>query len=130
MRERIAYGVLDPSAFAVVSGPSIAETLIRNGVDLPPRRQHPRHPRQAHGRLGPAAHPAQGQPRRPPDDLLLRHCRDLIRTLPMMQHDAHNPEDLDTDGEDHAIDDTRYACLSRPYPGHATSTLERPRTRT
>ena len=23
--------------------------------------------------------------------------------------------DLDTDGEDHAIDDARYACLSRPF---------------
>ena len=43
------------------------------------------------------------------------HCRDLIRTLPMMQHDEHNPEDLDTDGEDHAVDECRYACMSRPY---------------
>jgi hypothetical protein len=33
----------------------------------------------------------------------------------MMQHDAHQPEDLDTDGEDHAVDDVRYACLSRPF---------------
>ena len=42
-------------------------------------------------------------------------CRDLIRTLPMMQHDANRPEDMDTDGEDHAVDDLRYACLSRPF---------------
>ncbi len=31
-RESIAFGVLDPAAFAVISGPSIAETLLRNGV--------------------------------------------------------------------------------------------------
>src|SRR5262245_14138247 len=30
--EEIAYGILDPSAFAVISGPSIAETFARNGV--------------------------------------------------------------------------------------------------
>jgi hypothetical protein len=39
----------------------------------------------------------------------------LIRTLPVMQHDDHNAEDLDTDGEDHAVDELRYACMSRPY---------------
>jgi hypothetical protein len=33
----------------------------------------------------------------------------------MMQHDTNRPEDLDTDAEDHAVDDVRYACLSRPY---------------
>ena len=31
-RESVAFGVLDPAAFAVISGPSIAETLLRNGV--------------------------------------------------------------------------------------------------
>jgi hypothetical protein len=41
-------------------------------------------------------------------------CRDSIRTLPMLQHDAARPEDLDTRAEDHAADDWRYACMSRP----------------
>jgi hypothetical protein len=31
-RESVAFGVLDPAAFAVISGPSIAETLLRHGV--------------------------------------------------------------------------------------------------
>ena len=39
----------------------------------------------------------------------------LIRTLPLLQHDPDRPEDLDTEMEDHAADETRYACLSRPY---------------
>ena len=43
------------------------------------------------------------------------HCRDAIRTLPMQQHDDNRPEDLDTEGEDHAVDDIRYACMSRPF---------------
>jgi hypothetical protein len=33
----------------------------------------------------------------------------------MMQHDEHNPEDVDTDAEDHAPDEARYACMSRPF---------------
>jgi len=45
-------------------------------------------------------------------------CEDSIRTIPLLQHDELNPEDVDTEGEDHAGDDTRYACMSRPWvPG-------------
>ena len=42
-------------------------------------------------------------------------CHDLIRTLPALQHDERRAEDVDTDGEDHAGDELRYACMSRPY---------------
>lgn len=43
-------------------------------------------------------------------------CRYLIRTLPAQQQDPHNPEDLDTDGDDHACDAARYGAMSRPSP--------------
>lgn len=42
-------------------------------------------------------------------------CADLIRTLPVLQHDPDKPEDLDTNAEDHAADELRYACMSRPW---------------
>ena len=45
-------------------------------------------------------------------------CRDIIRTLPLLQHDAHNAEDVDTDGDDHFADSVRYGVLSRPYRAH------------
>ena len=38
-------------------------------------------------------------------------CIHLIRTLPALQHDEHNPEDLDTKAEDHAADALRYGCM-------------------
>ena len=43
-------------------------------------------------------------------------CTEFIRTFPELQHDTHNPEDLDTDGEDHIADELRYAIMSRPRP--------------
>ena len=43
------------------------------------------------------------------------NCVDIIRTLPAMQHDQNNPEDLNTSMEDHAVDSVRYGCMSRPY---------------
>jgi hypothetical protein len=46
-------------------------------------------------------------------------CKDFIRTVPALQHDLDRPEDVDTDGEDHAGDEARYACMSRPYQPRA-----------
>lgn len=43
------------------------------------------------------------------------NCVDAIRTVPAMQHDDTNIEDVDTEGEDHAPDEVRYAAMSRPY---------------
>jgi hypothetical protein len=42
-------------------------------------------------------------------------CHDTIRTLPALPHDEKRPEDVDTTAEDHAADEVRYACMSRPY---------------
>jgi hypothetical protein len=42
-------------------------------------------------------------------------CLDTIRTVPIMQHDPDRPEDMQTDSDDHCLDDLRYACMSRPF---------------
>ena len=42
------------------------------------------------------------------------NCKAFIRTVPSLIYDEHKVEDLDTDGEDHIADETRYFCMSRP----------------
>ncbi len=42
-------------------------------------------------------------------------CVDSIRTIPTLQHDPDKAEDLDTEQEDHAADEWRYAVMSRPW---------------
>ena len=37
--------------------------------------------------------------------------------MPSLISDETKPEDVDTDGEDHAADDARYFVMSRPMPG-------------
>ena len=39
-------------------------------------------------------------------------CVNLIRTIPLLQHDKLHPEDVDSDGEDHAADELRYFLQS------------------
>lgn len=41
-------------------------------------------------------------------------CTDFIRTIPTLCYDEHKVEDIDTAGEDHIYDETRYFLMSRP----------------
>ena len=41
-------------------------------------------------------------------------CRDFIRTIPSLAYDDKKVEDIDTAGEDHIYDETRYFLMSRP----------------
>lgn len=43
-------------------------------------------------------------------------CKAIIRCMPLMMFDEHIPEDLDSDLEDHCLDDCRYFCMSRIIP--------------
>ena len=56
-------------------------------------------------------------------------CIHLIRTLPILQHDVHNPEDIDTEAEGHAADALRYGCMSYPYVQDRPLTAEERRQR-
>jgi hypothetical protein len=118
--DSIKSGVLDPAAFAEDGGPSIAERMRRVGVFFRPA-DNKRVPYagamggwdQMRQRInGPCDE--DGKPTGPPTLYVFSTCRDFIRTVPVLQHDKDRPEDLDTDGEDHAADEARYACMSRP----------------
>lgn len=39
------------------------------------------------------------------------NCKGFIRTIPELMYDENKVEDLDTDGEDHIADETRYMCM-------------------
>lgn len=48
---------------------------------------------------------------------VFKTCRDFIRTLPALTYDVNRVEDINTDGEDHIYDETRYMCMYKPiYP--------------
>lgn len=99
------YGVADPSIFANNGGPSIAEMMIVEGVSFF---------RGDNGRQAGWEQIRRRLAASPPLILFHESCEHTIRTLPFLQHAEKNPEDLDTDAEDHAADETRYAVMSRP----------------
>lgn len=117
---RVRPGVADPAMFQRHGGPSMIEQMIKNGVIFG-RGDNKRDPgwQQIRRRFaGPTPFDDDGLPLPITDDrpllYIVETCEHLIRTLPLAQHSETNPEDLDTDGEDHALDELRYACMSRP----------------
>lgn len=101
--EEIHDMVLDPACWDSSRGVSIAEQMADNGAywTMADNKRIPGW-QQVRYRLK--------------KDLLfiMKQCKHLIRTIPIMQHKVSHFEDLDTDLEDHAVDDMRYACMSRP----------------
>lgn len=47
----------------------------------------------------------------PPQVFFMSNCTNAIRTIPQLIADDHNPEDVDTEGEDHAGDAIRYGLM-------------------
>lgn len=110
----IAYSVLDPRCFANDGGPTQAERFAVKGLIF----------RHADNKRVPGAGSMGGWDQlrarlkgdgERPMIYFFSACKDSIRTLPALQHDQAKPEDVDSDGEDHAPDEIRYACMSRPY---------------
>lgn len=110
--ETISNGgsVLDPSAFDNSGGPSYAERISNGSREaegkLPRvifRRADNKRVRDvgAMGGWDQVRARLVGDGERPML-YVFNTCRDLIRTLPALQHDELRPEDVDSDAEDHA----------------------------
>ena len=108
-------GVLDPSAFAVSGGPSIAERMARMKVIFRPADNRRVSQRGAMGGWDQMRARMKGDVEGRPMIVCFSTCTNSIRTIPVLQHDPDRPEDLDTEAEDHAADEWRYACMSRPW---------------
>ncbi len=108
LRGRRISGVADPAIWDGSTGESIADCAARHGIYFS-RGDHARIPgwMQLHYRL---AFDGNGCAMM----YVFKNCTAFIRTLPLLQYDAQRVEDLDSDGEDHIADETRYFLMSRP----------------
>src|SRR5262245_27647805 len=117
--ETLRYGVLDPACFKEDGGPSLAERINRVLIGRARRPFHAadnaRVPQRGSmggwDQLRARLVGADGQPM----ICCFATCAASIRTIPALQHDLARPEDVDTQSEDHAADEWRYACMSRPF---------------
>ena len=111
--EYIRYGILDSSTWAKRgdAGPSIAETMIREGCKWRPSDRSPRS--RVAGKLELHRLLTKDLDTGQPKLKVFSNCTNLVRTMPMLPVDKNNPEDVDTHAEDHAYDALRYGVMSR-----------------
>lgn len=103
------WGVADGSIFNSNGGISVAEDMRREGVLW---RKADKCRKAGWGQV--RIRLLGDEDTASPLIYFFENCIHAIRTLPLMQHDAHDIEDIDTDMEDHAPDTIRYACMARP----------------
>lgn len=128
--EACPAGVLDPAAFAEDGGPSLAERIrvgSGNKIHFRPADNKRVSQRGAMGGWDALRARLNGDGDGRPMIVFFSTCRDSIRTIPALQHDKDRPEDIDTDGEDHAADEVRYACMSRPWTPKSQEGPKKPR---
>ena len=106
LKGRTIHGVADPSIWDSSRGEAIVETAAKHGVYFSPG-DNKRIPgwMQMHYRM---AFDANGYPLM----YVFENCEAFRRTIPLLCFSKTNPEDLDTDGEDHVADEVRYLCMS------------------
>ena len=111
--EYVRYGILDSSTWARRgdAGPSIAETMIREGCKWRPSDRSPRS--RVAGKLELHRLLTKDLDTGQPKLKVFSNCTNLVRTMPMLPVDKNNPEDVDTHAEDHAYDALRYGVMSR-----------------
>lgn len=106
--EIMRYGVSDPAIFIRNGGPSIMETMAIHKC-MWRRGDNKRIPgwQQLRQRLV----GENGEPMLYFDE----QCEAGMQQITTIQHDDGDPEDIDTDSEEHALDEIRYAVMSRPW---------------
>jgi hypothetical protein len=110
----IKYGVLDSSLWHKRgdTGPSLAEQMIIRGCRWRPsdrsRGSRVSGKNEIHRRL--QVDEFTEEPRL----VFFENCTNTIAQLPAIPLDKKNPEDVDTNAEDHLYDALRYGIMSRP----------------
>lgn len=112
--EKIRYGVLDSSLWhnRGDTGPSLAEQMIMKGCRWRPsdrsKGSRVSGKNEIHRRL--QVDEFTEEPRL----VFFNNCTHTISQLPSIPLDKNNPEDVDTNAEDHLYDALRYGIMTRP----------------
>jgi hypothetical protein len=104
-----AVGFADPSIFNHEGGPSINDQL----TNVFAKYKHPSFRRADNDRPSGWSQIRQRLVANPPLLYIFASCPYLLETLPSMTIDKRKPEDLDSTGNDHAVDALRYLCKGR-----------------
>lgn len=118
---RIHPGPADSSIYDVQDGHCIADSFLKAGVQWSRANKGPGSRKNGWELMRERFGNALRHPKEKPGLYVFESCTDFVRTVPMMPRSEKNPDDVDTNSEDHTGDETRYRVLE---PRRATVTRE------
>ena len=108
LRGKHIRGVADPAIWNAESGESVADTAAKYGIYFDKGdNERIAGLMQMHYRF---AFDENGKAMM----YIFRNCKAFIRTVPQLCYSDIHVEDIDSDQEDHAYDEARYFCMTRP----------------
>lgn len=109
--DRVKPGPADSSIYDVTDEASIADNMAKEGIRWEPADKRPGSRKNGweliRSRLQNAAE-GNGKP----GLYVFDRCRDFLRLVPSVSRDEKDPDDIDTDAEDHLHDEMRYRVLA------------------
>lgn len=109
IRDRMKPGPADSSIFVADPGKkSIADEIRKYGVKFVEADKRPGSRKAGWEALRERLESTMDRDREQPWILIFEACRQWIRTVPTLPRSDKDPDDVDTEAEDHAGDETRY----------------------
>lgn len=116
IRGRVQPGHADSAIFANASGTgkSIADDMKERKVIWIPSDKGPGSRIHGWGQVRKYLKAATVEPREDPGLFVCDRCREFLRIFPTLPRDPKNPDDLNTESEDHVADEARYELYQKP----------------
>lgn len=111
----VQAGPADPSIFSAENGMCIGDDMGRVGMRFVPAEAGPGSRKTGAERLRKYLKASLQSPMEEPGLFIFATCTQWLRTVPVIPRDAKDPEDCDTDAEDHDYDCTRYRCMFKRH---------------
>lgn len=108
---RVQPGPADPAIFAVENGVCIADDMARLGLPFEPADAGPGSRKTGWERVRRYLNAARQSPMEEPGLFVFETCRQFLRTVPVLPRDLRDPDDVNTESEDHIGDETRYRVM-------------------
>lgn len=119
IHHRVTSGPADSAIYNVTDEESIGQNMEKEGVFWTPADKRPGSRKNGweliRDRLDAVVNREKADM---PGIYIFDTCRDFIRTFPSLPRDSKDPDDVDTEAEDHIADDVRYQVLSSDYIAH------------
>lgn len=110
--DRVKAGPADSSIFDETNGDSPAKIQERHKVKWEKADKAPGSRKRGWQLLRGRLLASLAERMEEPGLFVFDNCRQFIRTIPVLPRDDKDPDDIDTDAEDHIADETRYRILA------------------